>query len=104
MEMPSDTAMVLNSMGKPPASETPSLQRLASASSGMLQGVTSFHDEATPTWALEKSSSVMPMARSMARAGARFGPSVTSWLRGFIPPWVASVMSMQARPPPGPAT
>ncbi len=37
----------------------------------MLQGVTSFHDEATPTWGLSQSSSVIPMARSMARAGAR---------------------------------
>ena len=44
----------------------------------MLQGVTSFHDDATPIWALPQSSSVMPMARSMARAGARSMPSVTS--------------------------
>ena len=34
-------------------------------------GVTSFHDDATPTWDLSQSSSVMPTARSMARAGAR---------------------------------
>ena len=44
----------------------------------MLQGVTSFHDDATPICALSQSSSVMPMARSMARAGARSMPSVTS--------------------------
>ena len=84
MEMPSDTAMVVNSIGKPPAARTPSLARLARRSSGMLQGVTSFHDDATATWGLSQSSSVMPMARSMARAGARSGPSVTSWLRGFM--------------------
>ena len=78
MEIPSDTAIVTNSIGKPPASRTPSLERLASRSSGMLHGVTSFHDDATPTWGLDQSSSVMPMARSMARAGARVGPSVTS--------------------------
>ncbi len=50
----------------------------------MLQGVTSFQDDATPTWGLSQSSSVMPMARSMARAGARSKPSVTSRLRGFM--------------------
>ena len=50
----------------------------------MLQGVTSFQLDATPTWALSQSASVMPTARSMARAGARSIPSVTSWLRGFI--------------------
>ena len=69
MEMPSDTAMVTNSSGNPPAARTPSLARLASRSSGRLQGVTSFQDLATPTWGLPKSSSVIPTARSMARAG-----------------------------------
>ncbi len=84
MEMPSDTAMVTNSIGKPPAVRTPSLARLARRSSGRLHGVTSFHDEHTPTWDLSQSSSVMPMARSIARAGARSVPSVTSDERGFI--------------------
>ena len=49
----------------------------------MLHGVTSFHDETTPTCGLSQSSSVMPMARSIARAGALVGPSVTSKLRIF---------------------
>ena len=40
--------------------------------------MTSFHDDATPIWGLSQSSSVIPTARSMARAGARVGPSVTS--------------------------
>ena len=71
MEMPSLTATVVNSIGKAPAARTPSLDRLASRSSGMLHGVTSFHDEHTPTWALPQSSSVMPIARSIARAGSR---------------------------------
>ena len=71
IEMPSDTAMVTNSSGNPPAARMPALARLASRSSGMLQGVTSFHDDATPTWGLSQSSSVMPTARNMARAGAR---------------------------------
>jgi len=84
MEMPSLTAMVVNSSGKPPAAFTPSLARLARRSRGRLHGVTSFHEEATPTWGLPQSSSVMPTARSIARAGARSNPSVTSRDRGFI--------------------
>jgi hypothetical protein len=84
MEMPSDTAMVVNSRGNPPAARTPSLARLARRSSGMLHGVSSFHDEHTPTCALSQSPSPMPTARSMARAGARVGPSVTSKLRGLL--------------------
>ena len=83
IEMPSETAIVTNSRGKPPASRTPCLARLAKRSRGRLQGVTSFHDEATPTWGLSQSASVIPTARSMARAGARSGPSVTWRLRGL---------------------
>ncbi len=83
IEMPSEIAIVTNSSGKPPASRTPSFARFARRSSGMLHGVTSFHDDATPTCALPQSSSVIPTARSMARAGARSMPSVTSRLRGF---------------------
>ena len=78
MEMPSETAIVVNSIGNAFAARTPSLARLARRSSGMLHGVTSFHDEHTPTCDFVQSSSVMPMARSMARAGARSSPSVTS--------------------------
>ena len=78
MEMPSLTAMVTNSMGKPPAWRMPSLPRLASRSRDMLQGVTSFQLLATPICDLPQSSSVIPTARSMARAGARSNPSVTS--------------------------
>ena len=50
----------------------------------MLQGVTSFHELATPTWGFVQSSSVMPTARSMARAGARSNPAVTSRLRNSM--------------------
>ena len=91
MEMPSETAMVTNSSGNPPASRTPCLARLAKRSRGRLHGVTSFQDEATPTWGLSQSASVIPTALSMARAGARSRPSVTSWLRGLI--------SLGIRPP-----
>jgi hypothetical protein len=83
IEMPSLMAMVTNSIGKPPASRTPSLHRLARRSRGRLQGVTSFQLEATPTCGLSQSASVMPTARSMARAPARSIPSVTSRLRGL---------------------
>ena len=98
IEMPSLTAIVLNSIGKPPASRTPCLARLASRSSGRLQGVTSFHDDATPTCDLPQSSSVMPTARSIARAGARSNPSVTSKDRGFMGFWVGpSLMDQRLR-------
>src|SRR5215218_8118400 len=82
MAMASETAMVLNSSGTAPASRTPDLAASASLSRWMLQGVTSFQDEATPTWGRWKSSSVKPTARSMARAPARSRPAVTSVERG----------------------
>ena len=88
-----------NSNGNPPASRTPSLARFARRSSGMLQGVTSFHDDATPTCELPQSASVMPTARNMARAGARPRPSVTSWLRGFgVSAMRRSVRARRTRP------
>jgi hypothetical protein len=71
IEMPSLTAMVVNSIGKAPAALTPSFARLARRSSGRLHGVTSFQLEATATWGLSQSSSPMPIARNIARAGAR---------------------------------
>src|SRR3954469_25865691 len=83
IEMPSETEMVPNSSGKPPAACTPSLARLASRSSDRLHGVISFQDDATPICGLSQSSSPMPTARSIARCGARVMPSVTSWLRGL---------------------
>src|SRR3954465_2693153 len=81
--MPSETEMVPNSSATAPAARTPSFARLASLSSERLHGVISFHDDATPICGLSQSSSVSPTARSMARAGARFIPSVTSRLRGL---------------------
>ena len=83
IEMPSETEMVPNFIGKPPASNTPSLTALASRSSDRLHGVISFHDDATPICGLAKSSSPMPTARSMPRAAAFSRPSVTSRLRGL---------------------
>src|SRR3954453_11458405 len=83
IEMPSETEMVPNSSATAPAARTPSFARLASLSSDRLHGVISFHDDATPICGLSQSSSVSPTARSMARAGARSMPSVTSRLRGL---------------------
>ena len=82
MAMASDTVMVLKVSGTAPASRTPALAAMASLSRWMLQGVTSFQDDATPTWGRSKSSSVKPTARSIDRAGARSRPAVTSVERG----------------------
>src|SRR5690349_18172118 len=49
----------------------------------MLHGVISFQELATPICGLRQSSSPMPTARSMPRAGARSMPSVTMWLCGL---------------------
>ena len=84
IEMPSETEIVPNCIGKPPAACTPSLADRARRSSDRLQGVISFQLDATPIWGLGKSSSDMPTARSIPRAAARSRPSVTSELRGFM--------------------
>src|SRR5919107_2361626 len=84
MEMPSETEIVPNSSGYPPAAWTPFLTALASRSSDRLHGVISFQEDATPICGFAKSSSPMPTARSMPRAAALSRPSVTSRLRGLI--------------------
>src|SRR3954466_3956148 len=86
--MPSDTEIVPNSMGKPPASKTPSLTALARRSRDRLHGVISFHDDPTPICDLTKSSSPIPTARNMPRAAAFSRPSVTSRLRGLTSGWL----------------
>ena len=93
IEMPSDTEMVPNSIGKPPAARTPSFEPCASRCRERLHGVISFHDDATPICGLSQSSSVIPTARSIARAGARSNPLVTSVLRGFRFPRACSACS-----------
>ena len=67
IEMPSDTVIVPNSIGNPPASRTPRLTCSASVRSVMLHGVISFHELAMPICGLAQSSSVIPTARSIAR-------------------------------------
>src|SRR5580658_1092409 len=78
IEMPSDTVMVLNSTLLPPAASTPAAASRASSPMCMLQGVTLLQVEATPICGLAKSSSRKPVARSIARAGACFTPSITT--------------------------
>src|SRR3954471_23649061 len=84
MAMPSETEIVANSRGYPPAACTPFLTAFASRSRDRLHGVISFHEDATPIWGFAKSASCMPTARSMPRAAARSKPSVTSRERGLM--------------------
>ena len=48
IEIPSETEIVPNCIGKPPASITPFLDALARRSSDKLHGVISFQDDAIP--------------------------------------------------------
>ena len=75
---PSDTEIVLNSIGVPPAARMPSLTNSASRRWLKLQGIVSIQVVATPTIGFARSSSVKPTALSMARAAARSGPSVSA--------------------------
>ena len=84
MEMPSETEMVPNSSGYPPAACTPSLAALASRSSDKLHGVISFQLDATPIWGFTQSSSLIPTARSMPRDPVASRPSVTTRDRGLM--------------------
>ncbi len=73
---PSETEIVLNSIGVPPASRMPCLTFCASARWLKLHGIVSIHVVATPMKGRAMSSSVKPMAFSIERAAARSGPSV----------------------------
>src|SRR5678816_3823434 len=83
IEMPSDTAMVLYSMGVPPAALMPAFTRSDNRRRWKLQGMTSIQVLATPMMGRDKSSSVNPMAFNIARAGARSGPTSKLWLVSF---------------------
>ena len=84
IEIPSDTEIVPNCIGNPPASITPCFDAFAKRSSERLHGVISFHDDAMPICGFTQSSSFIPTARSMPRCGALSMPSVTTPERGFI--------------------
>ena len=55
--IPSEIAIVLSSIGVPPAARTPSLTFAASARRWKLQGIVSIQVEATPTIGLASASS-----------------------------------------------
>ena len=77
IEMPSETEMVLNSNGTPPAARTPSLTFSASFSRWTVHGLASIQVLAMATSGLWcSSSSPRPTARNIARAPARDWPSV----------------------------
>ena len=79
--MPSETAIVLNSIGVPPAARTPAFTDSASARRCTLHGVTSVHVFAMPTSGFSRSASEKPAPLSIARAGAREGPFLMLSLR-----------------------
>ena len=83
IEMPSETAMVLYSMGVPPAALMPAFTRSDKRRRWKLQGMTSIQVLATPMIGRDRSSSVNPTAFNIARAGARSGPASNSRLRSF---------------------
>ena len=79
------TRKVLNFIGlAAPEAMNSALARAASSSWWMLQGETSAPALATPMIGSLKSSSPKPMARSIARLGARSGPEVISLDGGGI--------------------
>jgi hypothetical protein len=73
--MPSDTAIVLNSIGVPPAARTPSLTRSAMPRRWKLHGIVSVQVLAMPTIGRRRASSSYPIPFRYARVGARSGPS-----------------------------
>src|SRR5581483_3256162 len=74
--IPSDTAIVVNSLGVQPASLTPRFALCASWPKCMLHGVASLHVEDTPTSGLSRSLSVRPMALYIALCGDLDGASI----------------------------
>src|SRR3954452_15719701 len=86
MLMPSETEMVANSRGVPPASAIPVLAASTWKSCVMLQGVCSPFMLTTPTKGFAISASSSPIARMKARCGARSSPSVVTRDRSFFIP------------------
>src|SRR5437773_133324 len=80
MVMPSLIAMVLNSMGVPPASRTPRFTCSASRRRLKLHGMVSVQVLAMPTSGRARSASEKPIALKYERAGARSRPSRRVWL------------------------
>src|SRR3954462_1912782 len=80
IETPSETAIVLNSTGVPPASMMPRRTWRASSRWFQLHGIVSIQVVAMPTSGRASASSSRPIALSIARAGARSTPSVMAAL------------------------
>src|SRR5438128_1694498 len=80
MVMPSLIAMVLNSMGVPPAWRTPRFTCSASRRRLKLHGMVSVQVLAMPTIGRARSASEKPIALKYERAGARSRPSRRVWL------------------------
>src|SRR5882757_1268743 len=99
--MPSDTVMVLNRTLLPPLASAPAAASRASSAMCMLQGVTLAQVEAIPIWGFEKSASVKPTARSIAREAACFAPSTTrrEYSRGSCFFVVIQLGSRSSNPP-----
>ena len=83
IDTPSETEIVLNSSGVPPASRTPCFTYRASSRWFRLHGIVSIHVVATPISGFARSASVKPAPFSIARAGARSTPSVSAALCRF---------------------
>src|SRR5438309_1755320 len=81
MVMPSLMAMVLNSMGVPPAARIPDLTWTARSRRWKLHGIVSTHVLATPTMGRRSSCSEKPIPLRYERAAARSGPSRRMRLR-----------------------
>src|SRR4051812_17470338 len=88
--IPSEIETVLNSIGVPPASRTPSLTKAASSRRCRLHGPISVHVFATPTIGFASASRSNPAARNIDRAPARCGPSVIAPLCHFPRRFVSS--------------
>src|SRR3954467_11781253 len=84
MLMPSDTEIVANSRGVPPASAIPAFAASTSKSCVMLHAVCSPFMLTTPIIGLSIASSSRPIARMKARWGARSRPSVVTRDRHFF--------------------
>src|SRR5438477_829674 len=83
IDRPSETALVLNSIGVAPAARMPAFTFSARRRWLKLQGMVSIQLCPTPISGFAKSSRVKPIARSMARAPARSSPSVNRALCRF---------------------
>ena len=80
--IPSEIAIVLNSIGVPPAARTPSLMCSARPRRWKLHGIASIHVFAIPIVGRLSASSSNPIPFMYARAAARSGPSKTAAERG----------------------